>query len=296
MRNKMSTKNLARTVIERGRVGHNKYERRQSNKEQRATERAYLTEIRKDPEGFDECMLEERSPVSKEFNDHLRPMYRWLQAQVGREWSIVRSEVFQKFDTKTTAGRHITFDHLLSSVVETKSGWDKHGRFAEDHAYYSQRHPSFYVDENDTLCTGQQKAKYSYWSLPSKDELTLIAEQLAGRMIIMKEGKLHWFTPNEGLWRAAWLQDVKETKYGPQLGHILELRYQHWEIGSYEEVFTEPGHFMPYVIKRTGATWKTINNPYSFRQRQPLNKEEIKYFNSLNPRVQRDMLDHGKGR
>jgi hypothetical protein len=57
-----------------------------------------------------------RTKVYQGFDDKLGPAYRWLEAQSGRPWNKVRSELFARFDTRTTAGRHIVFDHLLRSV------------------------------------------------------------------------------------------------------------------------------------------------------------------------------------
>src|SRR5580692_493657 len=123
----MSSKRLSKTVIEGGRHGYNKWERRHSHAEVRAGERDYLKQVITDPELADDIDIEAVRPVMKEFTDKLAPMYRWLDTQIGRPWSEVRSEIFTTFDTRTTAGRHITFDHLLSSVVETNSGFDKFG-------------------------------------------------------------------------------------------------------------------------------------------------------------------------
>ena len=114
----MSKKNLARTAIEGGRYGRNKWERRYSHRTDRAAERNYMSKVEHDVEYFDDYDIKPSAPVYKEFKDKLSPMYRWLHAQVGRKWDEVRSEVAEKFDTRTTAGRHITYDHLLSSVEE----------------------------------------------------------------------------------------------------------------------------------------------------------------------------------
>jgi hypothetical protein len=127
----MSTKNLAKTVIEGGRYGGNKYDRRKSSQEERVRAKEFCKKAKLDPEVAEEEVMEERQPVYKGFTDKLAPMYRWLDSQAGRPWSDVRSEVFQNFDTRTTAGRHITFDHLLRSVVETESGFDDRGYIAD---------------------------------------------------------------------------------------------------------------------------------------------------------------------
>jgi hypothetical protein len=74
---------------------------------------------------------------------------------VGRPWHKVHSDIFELFDTRTTAGRHIVFDHLLDEVcldptveiryarwarfVVTPSGILRYrGRYRPSHAYSYQ--------------------------------------------------------------------------------------------------------------------------------------------------------------
>src|SRR5208283_712740 len=106
----MSTKNLARTVIEGGRTGHNKWKRRNSHAENRAAEHNYLQDITLDPDSYDEFDVAPLKHVRKDFDDKLGPIYRWLSQQVGRPWDEVRADVTKEFDTRTTAGRHIVYD------------------------------------------------------------------------------------------------------------------------------------------------------------------------------------------
>jgi hypothetical protein len=111
----MSTKNLARTAIEGGRANRNRWARRHSHGRVRVRTQAFLARLRggADPEGAP-APAPERVP--RWFHDKLRPLERWLASQVGRPWNKVRSEIFARFDTRTTAGRHIVFDHLLPEV------------------------------------------------------------------------------------------------------------------------------------------------------------------------------------
>lgn len=111
----MSTKNLARTVIEGGRHRHSRYFRRHTN----AVERTRTHQLERqlcssqDPES---AYFPPRAAAYRGFDDKLGPAKRWLRSQVGRPWDKVRSELFVRFDTRTTAGRHIVFDHLLEEV------------------------------------------------------------------------------------------------------------------------------------------------------------------------------------
>ena len=115
----MSTKNLARTIIEGGRHTGNKWDRRNSHAEERAALKNYMSEVTLDPSNYDEYDVEPIEPIYKSFDDKLSPIYRWLHRQVGRLWDEVRSDISKTFDTRTTAGRHIVYDHLLNSVEVT---------------------------------------------------------------------------------------------------------------------------------------------------------------------------------
>jgi hypothetical protein len=119
----MSTKNLARTVIEGGRTRGNRYDRRASNQGHRRRVHqvsCQLTQV----SNYDSVLYPKRRLVNRMFDDKLGPAWRWLASQVGRPWDKGRSELFQRFDIRTTAGRHIVFDHVLRDVAtERDRGW-----------------------------------------------------------------------------------------------------------------------------------------------------------------------------
>lgn len=293
----MSTKKLERTVIEGGRFNRNKYERRHSNKEQRAIERAYMADLRKNLEFFDEEVVEDREHVYKGFSDKLGPMYRWIDAQVGRKWNEVRSEIFEKFDTKTTAGRHITFDHLLSSITDTLSGRDSRGRIAANYETYSNRYHEYYVDDNGFLRKNSVRDhSEDIWRL-SQEELDVASNWLANRMIGNKGGRLYWFTSTDSIWKAKFSKEMEITKYGPREG-LRELRYyclinspflEEIKMTYFNTVHVEIRH-------RTGEHWEYIENPAGFKQRGELTKDEAKFFKSLHKGIQSQILAFGKAR
>jgi len=111
----MATKYLARTVIEGGRRPGNTWDRRASNRTHRTHARRVSNALlnRLDTEF---TIYPVRRVVWRTFNDKLGPAERWLAAQVGRPWDKVRSDLFARFDIRTTPGRHIVFDHLLPEV------------------------------------------------------------------------------------------------------------------------------------------------------------------------------------
>lgn len=287
----MSTKKLSRTVIEGGRAGSNKWERRHSHAEVRAEERDYLKQVISNLDLVDEIEIGANRPVMKEFTDKLSPMYRWLDAQVGRPWSEVRSEVFTKFDTRTTAGRHITFDHLLREVVETDSGFDRHGIIADPaipkescnkrrYWYYSAAY--YYVDQAGIFRVREEQSRTPYEFVPDQ-EFKDTEAWLAGRMIGERGGKLYWLVPTERVWKASWFEPYKNyDRYTPH-----NLKYFVLENGSFDAGFTGKSH---------GDYWQVVENPFSFRRRGELTSEELKTFKALKEKIRDDILGFSEGR
>lgn len=110
----MARKDLSRTVIEGGRS--NTSSRRASNGVARARTRAWLAHVLVDDEIADARAPRPRTKEYRHFQDKLAPARRWLDAQVGRPWDKVYGELRARFDTRTIAGRHVVFDHLLTWV------------------------------------------------------------------------------------------------------------------------------------------------------------------------------------
>ena len=187
----MSKKNLARTTIEGGRHNSNKWDRRNSHTEERRSARDYCNKVKIDPEYALEDTIEEKCKVYKEFTDKLNPMYRWLESKVGENWDDVRSEISEKFDARTTAGRHIMFDHLLSSVTDTQSGFNQYGFIVDPDeaklqgiATYRRVYQDYYVDKDGILCEiKDQRLRYERIS---EKEYRAAGDWLNGRMIMEK--------------------------------------------------------------------------------------------------------------
>ena len=125
----MSRKNLSRTVIEGGRYWSNCWERRQSHGEERATTREWLDRISVDPDEADAIDPLPRRRVGKMFRDKLGPAMRWLESQVNRPWDKVYSELCERFDTRTVAGRHVVHDHMLKWVRQYDAVEPYYSRF-----------------------------------------------------------------------------------------------------------------------------------------------------------------------
>lgn len=110
----MATKNLARTVIEGGRTRYHKFERRRLTRCDRHRSRALARLAARD--SGNECGFPPRQTLRRWHFDRLSAAERWLGSFVGQPWNAVRAKMARKFDTRTVAGQHIVFDHLLPSV------------------------------------------------------------------------------------------------------------------------------------------------------------------------------------
>lgn len=175
----MSTKNLSRTVIEGGRAHGNRWERRDSNAQARTHTRQLSRELCRARE-LDDVVYAPRRAVPRQFHDKLAPAERWLHSQVGRPWNKVRGELVARFDARTTAGRHVLFDHLLPDVEES-SPW---------------RRPKFRVDRRGILKRTPPRRRAGYCVPdPLSEPQDELERWLRGRAIGNVGVALYWFVP-----------------------------------------------------------------------------------------------------
>jgi len=283
----MSTKNLARTVIEGGRRGFNKWERRYSHKETRADQKAYLSEVKEDNENWYEYDIEPTRPIYKEFTDKLNPMQRWLSSQVGRLWDDVRSDVAKTFDTRTTAGRHIVHDHLLSSVEVTPDL--RYGRYYYGPEDYTQSYHAhdFYVDAGGFL---REKTVIRRKQKIPKFDGKQIANWLTGRVVGFVGDKLFWFTPTgknrkhrsgsqKLQWTTVWGQSrAYYYAYNPSPLRYLYVDQEpiHKKDKDGKTLLDENGRA---IVESYQAVWK--DGRPTFRQDRKLNDKEIAFWNTI---------------
>jgi hypothetical protein len=150
----MGTKNIARTAIEGGRYWGNAFDRGWSHREERQGAREWLERVKVDGEEALASAPAERRPVRKQFRDKLAVPERWLASHVGRPWDEIYARIRREFDTRTTAGRHIVFDHLLTWVVRE---CDDH-----EHRWGGSR---FLVDADGILREGARRKRTRRWAL-----------------------------------------------------------------------------------------------------------------------------------
>lgn len=305
----MSTKNLARTIIEGGRNKSNKWDRRNSHAEQRAAVRNYMSEVTLDPENYDEYDVEPTQHVRKEFDDKLGPIYRWLQRQVGRPWDEVRADVSKEFDTRTTAGRHIVYDHMLNSVQIGEEPYRYYSRPPEDPlASYSDH--DYYVDDDGILqkkrYLGRRRYRGDYEKVASIDTNRL-ANWLGDRCVGRVGDKFFWFVPvgkgkkyphngHTHIWRTQWGPPNKRMyyygSYGLRWEYIQEeVVYKTDSLGQYvyQDELNEYGQKQRIVIGRE-KVWKTGSKPV-FRQDRKLDEKELAYWNNLPAYYQTKILE-----
>ena len=114
----MSTKNLARTVIEGGRTGYSKWDRKRRAQKHRVRQhgirKRLLTDLEYATALFDDDGFFDWDAISHA--DRVNPCKRFLVSRVGRPWNDVYSEIRRKFDRRTLPGRHVVEDHLLREV------------------------------------------------------------------------------------------------------------------------------------------------------------------------------------
>lgn len=109
-----------------------------ANRAERNEARMRLGAARRDPELVEQLHIRPRDHLGKDFGpDKLGAAERWLLAQVGRPWAKVEGEIRSRFDTRSLAGRHLVFDHLLPGCHRRPdSGWTVNGRFV----FFVDRH------------------------------------------------------------------------------------------------------------------------------------------------------------
>lgn len=294
----MSTKNLARTVIEGGRHRYNKWDRRYSHAETRAHEKAYLSEVKEDLENWYDYDIEPTRPVYKGFSDKLGPMHRWLASQCGKPWSEVRSLISTEFDTRTTAGRHIVYDHMLNQVSLSLDEPRRRYYYGPEDPTLSYYSHQFYVDDSGIL---RQKTRIAR---PNKDKVPFfntnsIANWLSGRTVGKVGNKLFWFVPSDknkkrGKNHRTWI-----TRWGTPSSKNY---YYYYRNGLYFYFLNKVALYKKdkdgNLVIENGKTividyeerWE--NSTPTFRQDRKLNDKELNFWNTIPQYYQDRVLEY----
>ena len=270
----VSTKNLARTVIEGGRTSGYKIDVRDAKRSERASERSYLRAVQKDGDAADALPTPARTHVGKSFADKLNPIYQFLDSRIGKSWAKVRAEMFARFDTRTTPGRHIVFDHILGTVAETGGVLD---RF---------RYIRYVVDKQGRLQKNKERTRYARYRPLEAVDWDAITEWLGNRQI----------TPCGE--RFAWMIPTRDAAVRASMGKLNSWPYN---LGKIQYVFVDKGRpileevpcpWPPGDIRR--ALWskrfvEKVSTTTRWRQAHLLDKTEEAFFLSL-PQHARDRV------
>jgi hypothetical protein len=256
----MSTKNLARTVIEGGRTGAYKATRDLVNRTERHQVKEHLNQCARDPEVYDEgddpetqTPIDRFHPFDEKFADKLNPAERWLEKRVGKSWDKTYSQLREKFDDRTTAGRHILFDHLLQNVSEAN----------DDSRWYND----LVIDKNGVLRERKVKPR-GRWvdGYPKVEDWQTSCNFLSGRKVGQHlNGDLYWFEPvRPGVFSMVY-------GYGPVIHNL-----------SYRDGKVVYAYKDPYggLVKYEGG----------FRQAKKLTDKERGRFMTLNRKVREEIL------
>lgn len=96
---------------------------------------------------------------TKELNENLNPLYRWLDKQVNRPWDKVYSELRQRIDVRSAVQLHI-MEHLWDRVERDVEIVDGVARMKTDSWNGRWRSGQLYVNpETGILCKAKIKSK-----------------------------------------------------------------------------------------------------------------------------------------
>jgi hypothetical protein len=112
-----------------------------------------------------------------------------MHAQVGRPWDRVRSDLFATFDTRTLAGRHIVFDHMLPRRYD-RDEWTVAGELL------------FRVDAHGIL-RARPRPRWRRELGPSAEALHAACVFAGERYVGVRGTRLYWMVPVRPHWVGA---------------------------------------------------------------------------------------------
>jgi hypothetical protein len=273
----MSTKNLARTVIESGR--RNVWERRFSHREERAELRHFKTQVKKDPYVADAQAAPRIRPVRPEFGDKLNPTRRWMASRAGRQWADVKSELHKKFAGPWPV-QHVIYQHMLKDVsyVHEVPGYGLRGW--RDHVV---------TDDGVLQPIAVEKSRYPDNRRRIKERFTYRSEEgirawLKERRIEEVHGVLVWLVPLSSRWEKC------HERYGCGLQHRVEKEripvdtsgYSYRNGRDYYTGLTTPTKLVEVRFHKMVYSWK---------RGEKLNDRERQYWKTLSPEYKTRILE-----
>lgn len=276
---------MSKTFRDGGIGGKNKYYRKIEHKSQRMLERNFCKQFLLNSEVSEKRDIAPQEPVySSYWCGYWKPLYRWLESNVGQNWNEVYSRLLTK--VRSFMGQkkgYISINNYIRYVVN----------FREDCSQSINYNP-FYVDESGLLQKRIKTSRRQYYSqFKSKSSNNEVCNWLNGRIIGYQGDKLYWFVPvskskkyghchysGSPVFKCEWGINY----YGPY-NNGLNYSYLHYniikdndtgEIIDRVPVWKQIGYFTKYI---------------SSRQDKPLSNEDIEIWNGLNTYQQDQILD-----
>ncbi len=258
----MSTKNIARSIIEGGRTRGYKDTRDEQKRSERHNFKQFLNQVKIDSEIYDDG----KDPVHEEpldtyqfdekFADKISPLKRWVEKKNGKGWNNTFSEIKEKFNTDTTPGRHIVEDHLLN---EFQFDWHDHK--------FGYRKDDLIINENGIIKKAKSdkiiRLNYYY-----KIDYEKTERWLGYKKIKLINEQPFWFVDSDKVGAKAKFNFYNNKFYyftEDQLSEIKKNRYYSFPISILSNDYNKQIFLVrPYFVKS-----------------RSLNKEEMKFWNNL---------------
>jgi hypothetical protein len=256
----MATKNLARTVIEGGRCGHYKCVVAGYAGAERAASRVYLRAVARDPAAADEVAEPRRAVADPCFADKTSPVYAFLDSRVGTSWAKTYALIRERFDVRTTPGRHIVQCHLLADIaLNGKDSPNRVGRWGR----------RYYVDRGGVLRKTERSPRPRVRPAPAGPSGLAVAAWLGNRKVGRMGARFVWFVPARS-------RDARDVRA--------------------EYVRTSVGDSFVYAMPDARALDRRWRIPrladVSFRQDRVLDHNEERFFLSLSESLRAAVLGH----
>jgi len=263
----MSTKNLSRTVIEGGRCDHYKREVSDYARSERTASRDFLRLVANDVEAADVIPAPKRKPSQPCFADKIAPVQGFLDSRVGKSWDKTFALICEKFDRRTTPGRHVTNDHILNQIA--MNGEHKLPRVWGN--YYK-----YFVDAQGIL-RKVKKTKRPHVPVSVAPRFTIgqVITWLDKRKIGRMGARLVWFVPSRDADAVRVVFQSHGVRWAPESGSLTYV-----EIDAFGNVAHDP------------VTHAVCHSKIPYIQTSVLSSEDEALFLSLSEALQRNLLSY----